>query len=109
MAAVGDDRYGAGALELLERGGVDTTHVSRAAGTATGIGFIMVDSSGDNAIAVDLGAVRLGEGMPLDAAAAFACGAGVFSVRSAGTIPSYGTRAQIDTSLVQREHRQAHG
>jgi ribokinase len=59
LAAVGDDAYGDAAVALLTREGVDTSLVRRIAGTPTGVGFIMVDDQGDNAIAVDLGANRL--------------------------------------------------
>src|SRR5437764_9341659 len=59
LAAVGDDAYGEAAASLLTREGVDTSLVRRIAGTPTGVGFIMVDNQGDNAIAVDLGANRL--------------------------------------------------
>ncbi len=59
IAAIGDDAYGDRALALLHEEGVDTSMVRRVAGVPTGVGFIMVDDAGDNAIAVDLGANRL--------------------------------------------------
>ena len=59
VAAVGDDAYGDRALALFAQEGVETTFVRRASGVPTGAGFIIVDDSSDNAIAVDLGANRL--------------------------------------------------
>jgi ribokinase len=56
LAAVGDDAYGQAAVAMLDGEGVDTTLVRRVPGVATGVGFIMVDEAGNNAIAVDLGA-----------------------------------------------------
>jgi len=56
LAAVGDDAHGDAALALLRREGVDVTHVRCVVGVPTGVGFIMVDDDGNNAIAVDLGA-----------------------------------------------------
>jgi len=58
VAAVGDDAYGDAALSLLTDEGVDTHLVRRVAGVPTGVGFIVVDDGGDNAITVDLGANR---------------------------------------------------
>jgi ribokinase len=55
---VGDDPEGAAALALLEAEGVETAQVRRVPGVATGVGFILVDAQGHNAIAVDLGANR---------------------------------------------------
>ena len=59
VAAVGDDAYGDRALAMLRAEGVETSLVRRVAGTPTGVGFILVDDAGNNAIAVDLGANSL--------------------------------------------------
>jgi len=59
LAAIGDDPTGDAAIALLQGEGVDTSYVHRVAGTPTGVGFIIVDDAGENAIAVDLGANRL--------------------------------------------------
>ena len=59
LAALGDDANGEAAIALLQGEGVDTSFVRRIDEAPTGVGFIMVDSAGDNAIAVDLGANRL--------------------------------------------------
>ena len=58
LAAIVADDYGDRALALLTREGVDTSLVRRIAGVSTGVGFIVVDDDGNNAIAVDLGANR---------------------------------------------------
>jgi len=59
VAAIGDDAYGDRALSLLDGAGVDTSLVRRIRDVPTGVGFIIVDEAGHNAIAVDLGANRL--------------------------------------------------
>jgi ribokinase len=59
LAAVGDDATGDAAIGLLLSEGVDTSYLHRMADTPTGVGFIIVDDNGENAIAVDLGANRL--------------------------------------------------
>jgi ribokinase len=59
LAAVGDDAMGDAALGLLLSEGVDTSYLHRVPNTPTGVGFIIVDDNGENAIAVDLGANRL--------------------------------------------------
>ncbi|GAC1430779.1 MAG: ribokinase [Chloroflexota bacterium] len=56
LAAVGDDAYGERAAALLRAEGVDTALLRRVPGAPTGVGFILVDEGGNNAIAVDLGA-----------------------------------------------------
>ncbi len=56
LAAIGEDAYGERCLSLLQAESVDTALVRREPGVSTGVGFIMVDAAGHNAIAVDLGA-----------------------------------------------------
>jgi ribokinase len=56
VAVVGDDRFGDEALALWDAEAVDTTHVARRADVATGIGFIVVESGGENRIVIDRGA-----------------------------------------------------
>ena len=56
VGAVGDDDFGADALDELGAEGVDVTSVRRLAGVATGVALIVVDGSGDNQIAVASGA-----------------------------------------------------
>ncbi|MDG6898559.1 MAG: ribokinase [Nitrososphaerota archaeon] len=55
VGCVGSDRRGDDALALWRREGVDCTHVRRT-GVHTGLGFVIVDRSGRNAITVDAGA-----------------------------------------------------
>jgi ribokinase len=72
VGAVGDDDFGAVALDELRAEGVDVTSVRRLAGAATGVALIVVDRAGDNQIAVASGAnhqvsgddVRATEGRP---------------------------------------------
>jgi ribokinase len=56
LAAVGDDDLGAGAIDDLHSEGVDVDAVRRVEGAPTGVALIMVDSSGENLIAVASGA-----------------------------------------------------
>jgi ribokinase len=77
LASVGADADGDAALAMLGREGVDTSHVRRIPGVATGAGFIMVDGDGNNAIAVDLGANLLLSPDDVDAAEQLIAGADV--------------------------------
>ena len=56
LAAVGDDDLGAGAIEDLRAEGVDVGVMRRVEGVPTGVALIMVDSGGENLIAVASGA-----------------------------------------------------
>ncbi len=61
VGCVGRDRFGDEALELWKREGVDSKRVRRSS-KHTGLGFVVVDKSGANAISVDPGAnMDLGE------------------------------------------------
>lgn len=56
VGAVGVDEMGEEALAELGREGVDTSHVGRLDGVATGVAAIVVDAVGENQIAVASGA-----------------------------------------------------
>src|SRR5689334_19894361 len=56
VAAVGDDALGTAALANLVEEGVDVTGVLAIAGESTGRAIVLVDSAGENAIAVAPGA-----------------------------------------------------
>jgi ribokinase len=56
VGAVGDDELGAAALAELRAEGIDVADVVVKAGSATGVALIVVDSSGENQIAVAPGA-----------------------------------------------------
>lgn len=56
VGAVGDDDLGTGALAELRAEGIDLTDVAVKPGCATGAAVIVVDSSGENQIAVAAGA-----------------------------------------------------
>jgi len=56
VGLVGDDVFGTQLLEAIAGEGVDVTDVGAAAGAATGLAMIMVQSDGENAIAVAPGA-----------------------------------------------------
>jgi ribokinase len=56
VGAVGDDDFGAAALDELRAEGIDVSAVRRLDGSATGVALIVVDRSGDNQIAVASGA-----------------------------------------------------
>jgi len=60
VARIGDDAFGKMALELYRREGIDVACVANTAGIATGVGFIVVEtSSGQNSIVLDPGANEL--------------------------------------------------
>ena len=56
VGAVGDDDFGAEALETLAAEGIDISAVARLAGVATGVALIAVSADGENQIAVASGA-----------------------------------------------------
>lgn len=56
VACVGDDGYGRAALDLWRDEGISTERVTVTSERPTGVGFIMVDGSGQNSIAIDPGA-----------------------------------------------------
>ncbi len=58
VGCVGKDRFGDDAIELWRSEGISSEHVRRA-DVHTGLGFIVVDPSGNNAITVDPGANSL--------------------------------------------------
>mgnify|MGYP000250483733 CR=1 FL=1 len=56
VGAIGDDAFGREARAALDAEGVDTTHLLGLADAATGVALILVDSQGENSIAVASGA-----------------------------------------------------
>lgn len=56
IACIGNDSYGQSALELYRRENVNREHILISKSQATGVGFILVDRSGDNEIVIDLAA-----------------------------------------------------
>lgn len=56
VGCVGDDAFGAQMKRQLEQEGIDTAHISVAAGEATGVAIIQVQREGDNSIIVIPGA-----------------------------------------------------
>jgi ribokinase len=56
VACVGDDLFGLPTIADLEGFGVETSHVATIAGTATGTASIFVEPSGENRIALAMGA-----------------------------------------------------
>jgi ribokinase len=56
VGAVGDDHLGHAALEELAAEGIGTEAIAQFGGAATGVALIVVDASGENAIAVASGA-----------------------------------------------------
>ncbi len=56
VARIGEDAFGEMALGLYREEGVDAAHVAQSAGAPTGVGFIIVDGSGNNCITIDPGA-----------------------------------------------------
>ena len=56
VARIGKDAFGEMALGLYRDEGIDVAHVAQTAGAPTGVGFIIVDASGNNCITIDPGA-----------------------------------------------------
>ena len=56
VTAVGDDLFGEGQIKNFASLGIDTTHVRRVAGKASGVAPIMVEPSGENSILIIKGA-----------------------------------------------------
>lgn len=56
VGRIGEDRFGDDAMSLWKDEGVSTTHVDRTDATHTGVGFVVVDENGENAITVAPGA-----------------------------------------------------
>jgi ribokinase len=56
VGAVGDDDFGRAAVAGLEHNGIDTSHVAVKKRTPSGVALILVESSGENLIAVAPGA-----------------------------------------------------
>ncbi|MFD2262071.1 ribokinase [Lacibacterium aquatile] len=56
VAAVGQDGGGDGALQVWQKEGIDTQHVTRIDGVATGTAIILVEPSGENRIILAAGA-----------------------------------------------------
>ena len=56
IAAVGDDAFGRGALDALDKENLRTDFIQVVPGEATGIALILVDSAGQNQISVASGA-----------------------------------------------------
>ena len=56
VTAVGDDMFADATIRNLEAVGVDTSHVRRVAGKASGVAPIMVEPAGENSILIVKGA-----------------------------------------------------
>ncbi|WP_136689470.1 ribokinase [Halorhabdus amylolytica] len=56
VGRVGEDRYADRAFDLWDREGVDATAVTRTDGIHTGVGIVLVEDAGENAIGVAPGA-----------------------------------------------------
>jgi ribokinase len=70
VACVGDDDYGRAALDLWRDEGISTEHVTVTGEQPTGVGFILVDGSGQNSIAIDPGANNALDSSVIDGAQA---------------------------------------
>ncbi|HEX3427498.1 MAG TPA: PfkB family carbohydrate kinase, partial [Candidatus Limnocylindrales bacterium] len=68
IAVVGTDRHGDEAMALWAAEAIDVAHVARRADVATGVGFIVVESDGENRIVIDRGANELLGAASVDAA-----------------------------------------
>ncbi len=70
VAIIGDDRLGQIGSDLYHQEGVNTQHVLRTHELATGVGFIIVNPSGGNAIILDMAANKLMDAAYVDTAEA---------------------------------------
>jgi len=68
VGCMGDDEYGTIARAALEADGVDTRHLVRVSGAATGVAMVIADSAGENCIALAPGANHLLSPAHIDAA-----------------------------------------
>ncbi len=59
---IGDDKLGEIATDLYASEGVDTTHLVKTQEAATGVGFIILNETGQNGIILDMGANKLMDG-----------------------------------------------
>jgi ribokinase len=53
---IGGDKFGEIAIELYEQEGVDTSYLKRTQASSTGVGFIILNETGQNGIILDMGA-----------------------------------------------------
>jgi len=56
VSCIGRDAFGESALELYKEEGIDSTGVKRSQTLPTGVGFVIVNESGENSIVIDFGA-----------------------------------------------------
>ena len=56
IGCIGDDAFGELAAAALRAEGIDTRHLQRCPGLATGVAMVLSDATGDNCIALSLGA-----------------------------------------------------
>jgi ribokinase len=89
-------------LTLGERGAVIADTKGSRAVPAFAVDVVDTTGAGDGFSAAL--AVALADGRDLDTAVAFACAAGAYCVQSAGTVPSYGSRLQVDTLFQHGAH-----
>lgn len=59
VGIIGDDKLGEIATDLYAQEGVDTTHLWKTSQMATGVGFIILNQTGENGIILDMSANRL--------------------------------------------------
>jgi ribokinase len=59
VGIIGDDKLGEIATDLYAREGVDTTHLWKTTQMATGVGFIILNQTGENGIILDMSANKL--------------------------------------------------
>lgn len=69
VGLIGTDAFGDGAVQMYVDEGVRTTYLARTPERNTGLGFIVLDSAGDNFIILDLGANALFSPTHVDRAA----------------------------------------
>ncbi len=81
VARIGDDIFGERALAGLAAAGIDTRHVLRTPGAASGVALIDVDDRGENSISVASGANALLSAADVEGAAAAVAGADVLLVQ----------------------------
>ncbi len=70
VGVIGDDKLGEIATDLYAQEGVDTTHLWKTTQMATGVGFIILNHTGENGIILDMSANKLMDAALVDRAEA---------------------------------------
>lgn len=99
VASVGQDDFGARALESFRKEGIDVSHVAQVAGQPTGVALICVSKDAENQIAVASGANALLAAEGIHASAAVLQGADIALAQLETPLPSVLAAARLATQM----------